>query len=146
MSGWRGQGGRRSKGRRGDQDPELDNTAWLAELEREAAQADDDEDEDDWADTLRSRRAGGGGSPGPQRPVYPAPGPPTDAPPPAPRPSASSAFEQAPPAGDPGWAAQDPRDAAADPDWAWRRSAPDPYGEPPPGRGEFGSPQGPAGE
>ena len=52
---WRGQGGRRAKGRRGDQDPELDNTAWLAELEREAAQAADDED--DWASTLRGRRA-----------------------------------------------------------------------------------------
>jgi hypothetical protein len=142
---WRGQGGRRAKGRRGDQDPELDNTAWLAELEREAAQADDDED--DWADTLRSRRAGGGGSPGPQRPGYPAPGPPpADAPPPAPRPSASSAFEQAPPADDPGWAVQDPRDAAPDPDWAWRQPGLDPYGEPPPGRGEFGSPQGPAQE
>ena len=36
---WRGQGGRRARGRRGDQDPELDQTAWLAELEREAAQA-----------------------------------------------------------------------------------------------------------
>jgi hypothetical protein len=95
---WRGQGGKRAKGRRGDQDPELDNTAWLAELEREAAQA--DEDEDDWAGTLRSRRAGGGESP---------------------------AFEEAPPAGDPGWAGEDPREAAADPDWAWRRPAPDPY-------------------
>ena len=100
---WRGQGGRRAKGRRGDQDPELDNTAWLAELEREAAQADDDED--DWADTLRSRRGGGGESP---------------------------AFEEAPPAGDPGWAGQDPRDAAPDPDWARRRSSPDPYDRPAP--------------
>ena len=52
---WRGQGGKRAKGRRGDQDPELDNTAWLAELEREAAQADDDED--DWASTLRGSRS-----------------------------------------------------------------------------------------
>jgi len=95
---WRGQGGRRAKGRRGDQDPELDNTAWLAELEREAAQADDDED--DWADTLRSRRGAGGESP---------------------------AFEEAPSAGDPGWAGQDPRDAPANSDWAWRRAAPDPY-------------------
>jgi hypothetical protein len=56
MSAWRGQGGRRAKGRRGDQDPELDNnTAWLAELEREAAQTDDEEE--DWASTLRNRRA-----------------------------------------------------------------------------------------
>jgi hypothetical protein len=51
---WRGQGGRRAKGRRGEQDPEQDNTAWLAELEREAAQADD---EDDWASTLRGHRS-----------------------------------------------------------------------------------------
>ena len=66
---WRGQGGRRAKGRRGDQDPELDNTAWLAELEREAAQADDDED--DWASSLRGRR-----SPAtPPEPVAPAPDP-----------------------------------------------------------------------
>ena len=52
---WRGQGGKRAKGRRGDQDPELDNTAWLAELEREAAAQADDDDEDDWASTLRQR-------------------------------------------------------------------------------------------
>src|SRR5919107_252978 len=103
MSGWRGQGGRRARGRRGDQDPGLDNTAWLAELEREAAQADDDED--DWADTLRSRRGGGGESP---------------------------AFEEAPPAGDPGRAGQDPRDAPPNPDWAWRQPTPDPYERPAP--------------
>ena len=71
---WRGQGGKRAKGRRGDQDPELDNTAWLAELEREAAQA--DEDEDDWASTLRSRRGAGERSPGPPSPGYPASAPP----------------------------------------------------------------------
>ena len=53
---WRGQGGKRAKGRRGDQDPELDNTAWLAELEREAAAQADEDDEDDWASTLRGRR------------------------------------------------------------------------------------------
>jgi hypothetical protein len=71
MSAWRGQGGRRAKGRRGDQDPELDNnTAWLAELEREAAQTDDEEE--DWASTLRSRRA-----PDPPPPFTP---PPTPAP------------------------------------------------------------------
>ena len=57
---WRGQGGKRAKGRRGDQDPELDNnTAWLAELEQEAAARSDDEDEDDWASTLRGRRSSG---------------------------------------------------------------------------------------
>ena len=76
---WRGQGGRRAKGRRGEQDPELDNTAWLAELEREAAQADDDED--DWASTLRSRRSSAP-PPGPDPPPVgesswaPDPGPP----------------------------------------------------------------------
>ena len=55
---WRGQGGgKRAKGRRGDQDPELDNTAWLAELEREAAAQADDDEEEDWASTLRGRRS-----------------------------------------------------------------------------------------
>ena len=52
---WRGQGGKRAKGRRGGQDPELENNAWLAELEREAAQAGDDED--DWESTLRCLRS-----------------------------------------------------------------------------------------
>ena len=62
---WRGQGGgKRAKGRRGDQDPELDNTAWLAELEREAA-AQADDDEEDWASTLRGRRSPGPTSPPP---------------------------------------------------------------------------------
>ncbi|HEY7605895.1 MAG TPA: hypothetical protein VID07_03830, partial [Actinomycetes bacterium] len=97
---WRGQGGgKRAKGRRGDQDPELDNTAWLEELEREAAQA--DEDEDDWASTLRSRRGGGGGSPVPQSPGYPAPAPPAGAGPSGYQPSDSPAFDQAPAAADP---------------------------------------------
>jgi hypothetical protein len=80
---WRGQGGKRAKGRRGDQDPELDNTAWLAELEQEAAaRADDeDEDEDDWASTLRGRRSGSpAAAPGPPPPSEPSwapdPGPP----------------------------------------------------------------------
>ena len=55
---WRGQGGgKRAKGRRGDQDPELDNTAWLAELAREAAAQADDDEEEDWASTLRGRRS-----------------------------------------------------------------------------------------
>jgi hypothetical protein len=107
---WRGQGGKRAKGRRGDQDSELDNTSWLADLEREAAQA--DEDEDDWASTLRSRRAGSGPA-GPPDPGYPAPSP-----------SSAGSPDQAPP--------------GADPDWAWRPPASDPYGEPPPGREEFG--------
>jgi hypothetical protein len=80
---WRGQGGKRAKGRRGDQDPELDNnTAWLAELEQEAAARADDEDEDDWASTLRGRRASGpdpAAAPGPppHEPSWaPDPGPP----------------------------------------------------------------------
>ena len=134
---WRGQGGRRAKGRRGDQDPEVDNTAWLAELEREAASADDDEDEDDWADTLRSRRTGGGGSPGPSGPGYPSADPPlAGGPPPDYQSYESPAFEDASPADDPGWAAQDPRDAAAEPDWGWRRPAPDPYGGAATGRPE----------
>ena len=131
---WRGQGGRRAKGRRGDQNPETDNTAWLAELEREAASADD---EDDWADTLRSRRTGGRGSPGPSGPGYPAAGPPqTGAPPPGHPSYGSPAFEEAPPAGEPGWAGQDPRDGTAAPDWAWRKPDPDPYGGAPAGRPE----------
>ena len=83
---WRGQGGKRAKGRRGDQDPELDNTAWLAELEREAAAKADDDDEDDWATTLRGRRP----------PVPPSP---TSVPPPA----------------DPGWPPSDPRDQGGEP-------------------------------
>jgi hypothetical protein len=51
---WRGQG-RRAKGRRGDQDADLDNTAWLEELEKAAAEQDDDEEE--WASKLRRRRS-----------------------------------------------------------------------------------------
>jgi hypothetical protein len=72
-------GGKRAKGRRGDQDPELDNTAWLAELERAAATQADDDDEDDWASTLRGRR-----SPNPPAsdpgwvPSNPPPSPPPD--------------------------------------------------------------------
>jgi hypothetical protein len=114
---WRGQGGRRAKGRRGDQDPELDNTAWLAELEREAALADDDEDEDDWATTLRSRR------------------PPPGQAPPAPD-LAWSPPDQAPPAPDPGWSRPGPDPTAPDPGWdgpdptapdaGWSRTGPAP--------------------
>ena len=67
---WRGQGGgKRAKGRRGDQDPELDNTAWLAELESEAA-AQADDDEEDWASTLRGRRSPAPTSPPPADPGW----------------------------------------------------------------------------
>jgi hypothetical protein len=126
---WRGQGGKRAKGRRG-QDPELDNTAWLAELEREAAQAGDDEDEEDWASTLRGRR-----SPGP---------PPPDPPaaerrgwaPPTPDPPASGADPGwAPPASgaDPGWAP--PAPPTPEPGWA---PPPDPPSAPAPDYGGYG--------
>jgi hypothetical protein len=146
---WRGQGGgRRAKGRRGDQDPELDNTAWLAELEREAA-AQADDDEEDWASTLRGRR-----SPTPPAPssASPAPAAPAD-------PGRAPADPGRVPA-DPGWAPADPAppppsdyawsDAGSDtgagawsddpvaadplpdpdPDWAWRQPAGGGYGEP----------------
>jgi hypothetical protein len=62
---WRGQG-RRARGRRGDQDADLDNTAWLEELEKAATEQDDDEEE--WASKLRRRRS--------QEPEPPAPRPP----------------------------------------------------------------------
>jgi hypothetical protein len=137
---WRGQGGKRAKGRRGDQDPEQDNTAWLAELEQEAAARADDEDEDDWASTLRSRRAtgpdpGSAFTPPPpsQEPSWaPDPGPPP-APPPDDRPYAPDA-----------WAAdQGPPDPPVpDPDWSWRPPAPEPYGEPDAGSGsDWGAPR-----
>ena len=135
---WRGQGGRRAKGRRGDQDPELDNTAWLAELEREAAQADDDED--DWASTLRGRR-----SPAtpPPEPVASAPDPgwpPVD-PEPAdhrflgmePSGSESGSWSPDPPPQDP------PASPPADPDWSWRPPASDAFAEP--GPEAFGDPR-----
>ena len=113
---WRGQGGKRAKGRRGDQDPELDNTAWLAELEREAAAQTDDEEED-WASTLRGRR-----------PAAPPPQPPPD-------PSRAPARDQGAEPGDsgpgygtdPGLAEAPP---APDPDWSWRSPDVDAFGEP----------------
>jgi hypothetical protein len=107
---WRGQGGKRARGRRGGQDPELDSTAWLAELEREAAQAGDDEDEDDdWASTLRGRRSAG-------------PPPPAD--------DRWASQPQAPPAAEPGWAPQPPAPPAAERrDWAPSPPAP-PAAEP----------------
>jgi hypothetical protein len=133
---WRGQGGRRAKGRRG-QDPELDNTAWLAELEREAAQAGDDEDEEDWASTLRGRR-----SPGP-----PPPAPPVaerrdwaSPPPGPPAPPAAERDDWAPP--DPsaerrGWAAPDPLDTpAGEPGWV---PPADPPSAMPPDYGSYGA-------
>jgi hypothetical protein len=83
---WRGQGGgKRARSRRGDQDPELDNTAWLAELERAAGEADDDEEEEeeeeDWASKLRRGRSPGppSSSPPPADPAPPLPGPPPSA-------------------------------------------------------------------
>jgi hypothetical protein len=68
----RGQG-RRARGRRGDQDAELENTAWLEELEKAAAEQDDEEEE--WASKLRRRR-----SRAPEPPPSTAPDPPARAP------------------------------------------------------------------
>jgi hypothetical protein len=99
---WRG--GRRAKGRRGgDQDPGADSSAWLAELEQEAAAADDDEE--DWADKLRGRRTGDLGAP--------PPGPPL-----------GSAVDPAwsPPPAEPPWSAEPPPPARPAPD---PRPAPD---------------------
>src|SRR6266540_4366780 len=70
---WRGQGGKRARGRRGDQDSDLDNTAWLEELEKAATEQDDEEDE--WASKLRRRR-----SQDPEPPAPRAPDPPGRAP------------------------------------------------------------------
>ena len=123
---WRGQGGRRAKGRRG-QDPEIDNTAWLAELEREAAQAGDDED--DWASTLRGRRASGPSPPAP--PTSEPSWAPTSDPSPPP-PSGHGLFDADP--GDAGaspWSSPPPPDPDPDPDWSsWRPPAADPFEAP----------------
>jgi len=129
---WRGQGGKRAKGRRGDQDPELDNTAWLAELEREAAAQADDDDEDDWASTLRGRRPPTAPSLSPAPPSQPSsePGwaPPSD-----------HRHQGAEPGGavpgqEPGAWAADPgpgdTSSAPDPDWSWRPSTADAFEEP----------------
>jgi hypothetical protein len=154
---WRGQGGKRAKGRRGDQDPELDNTAWLAELEREAAARADD-DEEDWASTLRGRRSPGPPSPAAADPGWapsdPAPPPwaPSDPAPSGPAPSPSDyrhlgvdpipapgdpippppAPIPAPPdpIPDPADPFPAPPDPIPDPDWSWRPSGPDASGEP----------------
>jgi hypothetical protein len=79
---WRGQG-RRARGRRGDPEHDTDNTAWLEELERAAAEPDDQEEE--WASKLRHRRSQ---DPGPAWPATPeppsAPEPPRSAPAPGP--------------------------------------------------------------
>jgi hypothetical protein len=140
---WRGQGGKRAKGRRGDQDPELDNTAWLAELEREAA-AQADEDEDDWASTLRGRR-----SPVPSpAPAPPRPPRPEDdwAPDPAPSPAPDDRLAGAGPGADQGtyaWSgdpAPPPATPDPEPDWSWRRPAADAFGAP---EGPSGTAQGP---
>jgi hypothetical protein len=82
---WR-QPGRRARhdGRRGrhDEDPELEQTAWLAELE----QAGDEEVDEEWARTLRGRRRQPGPGDPPLPPLAAAPDPPppprTDPPPP----------------------------------------------------------------
>ena len=68
---WRGQG-KRARGRRGDQDSDLDNTAWLEELEKAATEQDDEEEE--WASKLRRRR-----SQDPEPPAPRAPDPPSRA-------------------------------------------------------------------
>jgi hypothetical protein len=158
MSGvWRGQGGRRAKGRRGEQDPELDNTAWLAELEQKATQADAGDEEEDWASTLRGRRS-------------PDPPPPPPAPPPArPPPPEPDWMQPADPAPSPpdyrslgrepegtgssSWDAgptpQDPPftpPPAPDPDWStWRPPDREGFGEGAPpapmGRDLYGEPQ-----
>jgi hypothetical protein len=70
----RGQG-RRARARRGDQDAELENTAWLEELEKAAAEQDDEEEE--WASKLRRRRSR---SPEPPPPTAPEPPASTGAP------------------------------------------------------------------
>jgi hypothetical protein len=138
MSAWRGQGGRRAKGRRADEDPELDDsTAWLAELEREAARTDDGDDEEEgWAATLRNRR-----TPDPPSaftaPPSPAPEPPDlgwapDADPPGPPPDYGTGLEAERPA-----AAWDP-----DPSWSAR---PEPDGSTPQAHADEGrwQPAGP---
>jgi hypothetical protein len=134
---WRGQGGKRAKGRRGEQDPELDNTAWLAELEREAAQADDDED--DWASTLRGRRS----SVPPPGPDPPPAGEPSWAPDPGPPDRRFLGMDPEPPTPS-SWSAeptpQDPPPTPQTPgsDWSsWRPTDPGAYGGPPPARAEY---------
>jgi len=137
MSGWRGQGGKRAKGRRDDQDPQLDNTAWLAELEQQAAQADDDEE--DWATTLRGRRApaqppASAQPPAPAPPSY-ASDPPLPAPSPPAEPSWMPPADPAPPPPDyrllgvepdrPGWSGWD-----ADPATQGPPVTPTPVSEP----------------
>jgi hypothetical protein len=128
---WRGQGGKRAKGRRGDQDPELDNTAWLAELEREAAAQADDDDEDDWASTLRGRRPPTAPSLSPAPPSQPSsdPGwaPPSDH-------HQGAEPGSAGPGQEPGAWAADPglgdTSSAPDPDWSWRPSTADAFEAP----------------
>jgi hypothetical protein len=79
---WRGQG-RRARGRRGDQEHDTDNTAWLEELERAAAEPDDQEEE--WASKLRRRPSQDPGPVWPATPEPPAgPEPPRSAPAPGP--------------------------------------------------------------
>ena len=129
---WRGQGGKRAKGRRGDQDPELDNTAWLAELEREAAAQADDDDEDDWASTLRGRRP-------PTAPSVSAAPPSQPSAEPGWAPSSDDRHEGAEPGGagsglEPGAWAADPglggTSSTPDPDLSWRSPTADAFEEP----------------
>jgi hypothetical protein len=135
---WRGQGGKRAKGRRGEQDPEPDNTAWLAELEREAA-AQADDDEDDWASTLRGRRS----SVPPPGPDPPPAGEPSWAPDPGPPDRRYLGMDPEPPTSS-SWSAdpapQDPPPTPQTPgsDWSsWRPTDPGAYGGPPPAREEL---------
>src|SRR6266511_1698454 len=70
----RGQSGKQARGRRGDQDSDLDNTAWLEALDKAATEQDDGEEEE-WASKLRRRR-----SQDPEPPAPRAPDPPGRAP------------------------------------------------------------------
>jgi hypothetical protein len=67
----RGQG-KRARGRR-DQDADLDNTAWLEELEKAAAEQDQAADEEEWASKLRRRRRAQEPEPPPPAPDPPGP-------------------------------------------------------------------------
>jgi hypothetical protein len=149
---WRGSG-KRARGRR-DQDGDLDNTAWLEELEKAAAEQDDNEDEEEWASKLRRRRSQEpeppplpdppGRAPEPPRtPVahdlspYPPLGSEPAAPPPPPRPAPGPAREpdyrllgMEPDTGrqgadwDAGWDAGSSARPAPAPDWTARDPSP----------------------
>jgi hypothetical protein len=147
---WRGQG-RRARSRRGE-DAELENTAWLEELEKAAAEQDPDEEE--WASKLRRRRSGEP-EPPPLPPDPPgraqelprppadhdlSPYPPLGSEPPAPPPSTPAPGPAREPDyrlpgmepdtrrqggdWDAGWDAESPERAGAAPDWAARDPSP----------------------